>query len=132
MTPDEAAWVLNHVHRTYHRGGANRTLPWGNPMHLTFGPCPCEWVCDDCERGRCKRNPKACAEVWNASWAELRRLPRCETQLAHPSPEAGHVDRSEDVWVVGCCGRFVCKCACWRGASAVVAEPVQGALFDLT
>ncbi|OLT25851.1 hypothetical protein BJF83_22485 [Nocardiopsis sp. CNR-923] len=57
MPPDAAAWVMANVHRGYHRGGANATLPWCDPLHKSFRVCPCLWVCDDCAKHRCVKNP---------------------------------------------------------------------------
>ncbi|MFD6097181.1 hypothetical protein ACFVWN_20460 [Nocardiopsis flavescens] len=115
LMPDaDAQWVMRNVHRGYHRGGANPHLPWSDPLHKSFKVCPCLWVCDDCTKGRCRTNPGACTEVWNADFRDWRLMPRPDTDLvrpsSHPTRSAGRIC----VWVNGCCGRYICSCTCWR------------------
>jgi hypothetical protein len=117
MPDAKAEWVMRNVHRGYHRRGANKTLPWCDPLFKSFKVCPCLWVCDDCAKGRCRTNPRACVEVWNPDSRGWRLLPRPDTDLVHPSSDPTWSAERTDVWVTGCCGRYICSCTCWRSVN---------------
>jgi hypothetical protein len=131
VTPDEVAWVAEHVIFDYHL--SNEANWWCGPDFNLSALCPCQMPCSWCDDGHHEHCRRATAK-WNAfaavqtaqaeaegeHWTDYHYQP--ETYLRAPAPHRPP-DPKRPLYVAVWLADRICRMRCVCDASGHTSEP---------